>query len=520
MAEQIRESWKGSDRKMTENESKQLLTDKQKKIATAAIIGTLVLGSGAIALTNRDKGTQSKNEPKVSKVSRVKDSSGNKSNKSKGNESSDSADSVFSTYGLDLPTTNDSSDYTNSSKLSPSEIQTMANTLGSDRGKSSEPQLAQTIFTDPTPKVTKPAAKETTNSGESNNKIPAVDENNPTPPIVVVPEQPDVTPPEVVTTTPTIEILKSEVILQEGQTFNPTAYFIVHDSGDPAPTITYSKTDLVPGRNEIQIYATNKFGNKASASLVVIVNRAPMLVAKENVVDVSIHTTPDLKSFITAEDPEEGNLMDKVEVTGNPDTTKEGTYTIVYNVSDSQGGSATPVSITINVVNEAPKIHVSDREVSISDDSIDLLEGISVSDMEDDRDGFPISISQDNIIEGEVDMTTEGEYRIKVGNVKDRDGKAAEDVEFTIKVTNLAPEVSVPLLELNVGDTFDQTAYKNSISFSDKEDSKLGLTPTLEVSQSDMDAISTDQPGEFTVSIKVTDSSGKATSILGVVKVI
>ena len=52
----------------------------------------------------------------------------------------------------------------------------------------------------------------------------------------------------------------------------------------------------------------------------------------------------------TALDPEDGNITDDVVVIGSVDTATLGTYTLTYNVSDSDGLAATPVTRTVNVV--------------------------------------------------------------------------------------------------------------------------------------------------------------------------
>lgn len=64
------------------DENKLKLTDKQKKLTAAAIIGTLILGSGAVALTNREKEEHSQEPPRVSKVSRVKETEPKRKRKS------------------------------------------------------------------------------------------------------------------------------------------------------------------------------------------------------------------------------------------------------------------------------------------------------------------------------------------------------------------------------------------------------------------------------------------------------
>lgn len=44
---------------------------------------------------------------------------------------------------------------------------------------------------------------------------------------------------------------------------------------------------------------------------------------------------------VTADDDADGDVTDKIEITGEPDTSKPGTYTVTYKVSDSWGNEAT-----------------------------------------------------------------------------------------------------------------------------------------------------------------------------------
>ncbi len=52
----------------------------------------------------------------------------------------------------------------------------------------------------------------------------------------------------------------------------------------------------------------------------------------------------------TAQDPEEGNITSRIVVSGSVNTNAVGSYVLTYNVSDSQGLAAAPVSRTVNVV--------------------------------------------------------------------------------------------------------------------------------------------------------------------------
>lgn len=56
----------------------------------------------------------------------------------------------------------------------------------------------------------------------------------------------------------------------------------------------------------------------------------------------------------TAQDLEDGNITDDIVVSGTVNTAVAGSYTITYNVADSQGLTATPVSRTVNVLEPTP----------------------------------------------------------------------------------------------------------------------------------------------------------------------
>jgi uncharacterized repeat protein (TIGR01451 family) len=61
----------------------------------------------------------------------------------------------------------------------------------------------------------------------------------------------------------------------------------------------------------------------------------------------------------TAFDQEDGDITANIVKTGGVNTAVAGTYTITYNVSDSQGLAAVPVSRTVNVVLNVPTVNLS-----------------------------------------------------------------------------------------------------------------------------------------------------------------
>ena len=70
----------------------------------------------------------------------------------------------------------------------------------------------------------------------------------------------------------------------------------------------------------------------------------------------------------TAYDEEDGDITNSIQVSGSVDTNTHGTYVLAYNVTDSDGNSATVVVRTINVVDDARPSHELTINASLSGD--------------------------------------------------------------------------------------------------------------------------------------------------------
>ncbi len=78
-----------------------------------------------------------------------------------------------------------------------------------------------------------------------------------------------------------------------------------------------------------------------------IMNHVPTINAKD--LKLTVGDTFDAKKNVTASDAEDGDLTAKIEITANDvDTTKAGTYHVMYKITDSKGASATK-TITVTV---------------------------------------------------------------------------------------------------------------------------------------------------------------------------
>ncbi|HAG43076.1 MAG TPA: chitinase, partial [Clostridium sp.] len=96
-----------------------------------------------------------------------------------------------------------------------------------------------------------------------------------------------------------------------------------------------------------------KFEEDGDGGITPPINTAPILKGIENK-KVFIGETFDAMEGVTAIDKEDGNLTDKIIVTGNVDTNIAGAYTLIYTVEDSEGLITTKERII--TVKEKPDI--------------------------------------------------------------------------------------------------------------------------------------------------------------------
>lgn len=125
----------------------------------------------------------------------------------------------------------------------------------------------------------------------------------------------------------------------------------------------------------------------------------------------------------TAKDDKDGDLTDKIKITGKVDTKKEGTYTITYTVEDAAGNKST-VTRTVIVKGETPTESIPQITLN-GDKEIKIKVGETYTDLgataTDSIDG---SLTSKIVKSGTVDTSTAGEYKITY-TVKNSSGKEA-----------------------------------------------------------------------------------------------
>ena len=130
------------------------------------------------------------------------------------------------------------------------------------------------------------------------------------------------------------------------------------------------------------------------------------------------------KNGATATDDRDGDLTSKIEISGNVDTKKAGTYKITYTVKDAAGNVATVTRTVIVKGNgtddtSMPQITLNgDKEMKIKVGEVFSDPGATATDSIDG------SLTNKIVTTGTVDTTTAGEYKVTY-TVKNSSGKEA-----------------------------------------------------------------------------------------------
>ena len=204
---------------------------------------------------------------------------------------------------------------------------------------------------------------------------------------------------------------------------------------------------------------------------------------------------------IKANDSEGGDLADKVEISGEVNAMKAGTYTLTLTVKDSKGATATTkVTVTVKakeVKNEAPVITANDVTIKCGDK---LSKTMFNAKAEDNEDG---DITKDLTIDtSKVNTNKVGTYDVYLA-VKDSKGaKAEKTVKVTVKSTS--PTLKADNVKIEEGDTLKDTAF--NIVARDCEGNSIKY-------KIDKSKVNTSKAGTYRVKITAEDKWGNTTSI-------
>ena len=259
-----------------------------------------------------------------------------------------------------------------------------------------------------------------------------------------------------VTVNPKMEPINAAPIIEAedktltvGDAFDPMADVTATDAEDGNLTnkIEILKNDVdttKPGKYEVTYKVTDRKGASYTKSITVtvnpkmeVLNAIPTIKAEDKTLTVG--DTFDPKADVTAEDVEDGDLTDKIEVLKNEvDTTKSGKYEVTYKVTDNQGASRTKtITVTVNPkiepLNEAPTIDVTDKEITVGD-KFDPKEGVTAKDKEDGNLTDKIEI-----LKNTVDPSKPGVYEVTYKVTDSKGASCTKTIKVTVKEKAPAP---------------------------------------------------------------------------------
>ena len=277
--------------------------------------------------------------------------------------------------------------------------------------------------------------------------------------------------------------------------------------------VDLSKVDTSKaGIYQITITVKDSFGNETTKTVKVTVkekvvkpevNEAPTITADDLTLYTGDEFSKDMLN-IKAKDREDGDLTDKVEISGKVDTSKVGEYELTLTVKDSKGAKAEKkVVVTVKEkvvkpeVNEAPVITANDVTIKCGDKLSKTMFNAKANDAEEG------DITKDLTIDtSKVNTNKVGTYDVYLA-VKDSKGaKAEKTVKVTVKSTK--PTLKADNVTITEGDTLKETAF--NIVARDCEGN--GIKYKIDKSE-----VNTSKAGTYKVKISATDKWGNTTSI-------
>ncbi|GEL81627.1 immunoglobulin-like domain-containing protein [Enterococcus mundtii] len=303
-------------------------------------------------------------------------------------------------------------------------------------------------------------------------------------------------------------------ILPRGTAIDPFTYFTVVQGSDPVPVIHYTPVNPnESGYQVMQITATDSKGKVSVATVTFLFNHSPTIQQVRQSHHATIGSSIDLLAGISAHDEEDGELTAEVQVQTTLQTEKEGSYEVIYSVSDQFGASANLIS-NITITNEAPIISGPNQLILPVDQSFSLFDYFSVNDQEDGA----INLTSENILASNLVPYVPGNYFVRIGNVIDRYGKRAAERTIYVHLTNEAPTVTNTHMTLPVFSELNKESYLAKLFLADREDPVDQLQVAIDLPF--WEKIDTSRLNTYRFPLQVQDTHGKITKTFGSIQVI
>jgi len=259
------------------------------------------------------------------------------------------------------------------------------------------------------------------------------------------------------------------------------------------------------GTYNVEVTAMDMFSNTTTKTVQVeVVDRtAPVIttVSKSNgyVIDVDVNASNDFKKYIKATDNVDGDVTPFIEASQKLDTSKLGSQTIEFTVTDNVGNTTKETYEFYVSDKVAPKINLKSQSVTI-----DYGSKFNYNDYFTVTDNFDKKVT-DVKVESNVDTKKLETTDVKI-SATDSSGNKTES-SFKVKVADIsAPTISLSKskVEITQGKSINVKNYLNSAT-----DNKDGnITSKVKISGS----VNTNKAGTYTITYSVSDEAGNSTS--------
>ena len=317
------------------------------------------------------------------------------------------------------------------------------------------------------------------------------------------------------------KISASNKVIKSESKFNPYSGVTATDYEDGDITdkvkVIYNNLNTnVTGLYRIIYEVTDSGGYKVTKTIYVNVipksNTRPIIYVDNIIVPLGSRYNP--YAMVSAYDNEDGNITGSIIVVYNHvNVYKEGTYKVVYKVTDSMGMSAScVVKVTVKNYygkedinkNQDPIIYANDISVALNA-KFDPLEWVAATDKEDGD-----ITNRVMVIVNDVNTSVEGNYHVTYEVIDSSGNKVNKAMmvyvkkEEVVKEQNVEPVINAENLTIEKGVYFDPL---DGVTALDEEYGNLTHKITVEENE-----VNVSKSGTYKVIYKVTDSMGKTAS--------
>ena len=314
----------------------------------------------------------------------------------------------------------------------------------------------------------------------------------------------------------------SDKTIELGSKFNPLDGVSASDEEDGDLTskikVVENKVDVNSiGKYSVSFEITDSGGKSITKSINVTVeaksesksNKSPIIYAED--ITVALGSKYDPYAMVSASDPEDGNITNKIKVVYNyVNVNKEGTYKVGYKVTDSSGNSASCV-IKVKVknmnaqkkkekTNNVPVIYCNDIFIALNS-KFNPLGWVAVTDKEDGDITNKVMAIYNN-----VNTSIEGNYHVTY-EVVDSDGNKVNKAMMVVVQSEdeLNKENTPQIINAN-NITVKKGTYFNpldGVTALDREDGNL--TNNIIIKE---DSVNINKSGVYQITYEVTDKKG------------